>query len=74
METLGELKKAIKILEKRITLLGISKRNALMKNNFTKVNEIDKIITKYDSMIIDFKFRITNKKGNNIEVDPTFPK
>jgi hypothetical protein len=63
METLGELKKAIKILEKRITLLGISKRNALMKNNFTKANEIDKIITKYDSMIIDFKFRITNKKG-----------
>jgi hypothetical protein len=63
METLGELKKAIKILEKRITLLGISKRNALMKNNFTKSNEIDKIITKYDSMIIDFKFRITNKKG-----------
>lgn len=63
METLGELKKAIKILEKRITLLGISKRNALMKNNFTKVNEIDKIITKYDSMIIDFKFRIANKKG-----------
>jgi hypothetical protein len=63
METLGELKKAINILEKRITLLGISKRNALMKNNFTKANEIDKIITKYDSMIIDFKFRITNKKG-----------
>lgn len=63
METLGELKKAIKILEKRITLLGISKRNALMKNNFTKANEIDKIITKYDSMIIDFKFRIANKKG-----------
>jgi len=63
METLGELKKAIKILEKRITLLGISKRNALMKNNFTKTNEIDKIITKYDSMIIDFKFRMANKKG-----------
>jgi hypothetical protein len=63
METLGELKKAIKILEKRITLLGISKRNALMKDNFTKANEIDKIITKYDSMIIDFKFRMTNKKG-----------
>jgi hypothetical protein len=63
METLGELKKAIKILEKRITLLGISKRNALMKNNFTKANEIDKIITKYDSMIIDFKFRMANKKG-----------
>lgn len=63
MGTLGELKKAIKILEKRITLLGISKRNALMKNNFTKANEIDKIITKYDSMIIDFKFRIANKKG-----------
>jgi len=62
METLGELKKAIKILEKRITLLDISKRNALMKNNFTKVNEIDKIITKYDSMIIDFKFRMANKK------------
>jgi len=62
METLGELKKAIKILEKRITLLGISKRNALVKNNFTKVNEIDKIITKYDSMIIDFKFRMANKK------------
>lgn len=63
METLGELKKAIKILEKRITLLGISKRNALVKNNFAKANEIDKIITKYDSMIIDFKFRIANKKG-----------
>ena len=63
MESLGELKKAIKILEKRITLLGISKRNALVKNNFTKVNEIDKIITKYNSMIIDFKFRIANKKG-----------
>jgi hypothetical protein len=63
METLGELKKAIKILEKRITSLGISKRNALMKNNFTKANEIDKIITKYDSMIIDFKFRMANKKG-----------
>lgn len=63
METLGELKKAIKILEKRIDLLGLSKRSALTKNNFTKANEIDKIITKYDSMIIDFKFRIENKKG-----------
>lgn len=63
METLGELKKAINILEKRIALLGVSKRNALVKNNFTKANEIDKIVTKYNSMIIDFKFRIENKKG-----------
>ena len=59
MENLIIIKKAIELLKQRNQMLEASKIKAMQNRDFTLVGNIQKMINKNKSMILDFEFRVS---------------
>jgi hypothetical protein len=64
MENIRTIKKAIELLKQRNQMLEASKHKAMSDHKFDLVKNIEKYIGKNESMILDFKFRISKMKHN----------
>ena len=59
METVKTIKKAIELLKQRNQMLEASKIKAMGDRKLTLVGNIQKMINKNTSMILDFEFRLS---------------
>ena len=59
MENTKTIKKAIELLKQRNNILEASKHKAMSGHKFDLVKNIEKYISKNESMILDFEFRLS---------------
>lgn len=64
MENTKTIKKAIELLKQRNQMLEVSKIKAMGDHRLTLVGNIQKMINKNKSMILDFEFRISKMECN----------
>lgn len=64
MESVKTIKKAIELLKQRNQMLETSKIKAMHDHRLTLVGNIQKMINKNTSMILDFEFRISKMECN----------
>ena len=64
MESVKTIKKAIDLLKQRNQMLEASKIKAMGDRKLTLVGNIQRMINKNKSMILDFEFRVSKMKDN----------